>query len=120
MHIQVITAAPKKEEAEKIAKKLVEKRLAACVQIIAPVASIYRWEEEIVTGEEWLCLIKTSRKLFDRVERTILEIHPYEVPEILAMPVVAGNSKYLDWLDSVTINSMEPDDANAGEGGVRR
>ncbi len=117
MHIQVITAVPEREDALKIARTLVERRLAACTQIIGPVTSIYRWKEEVVEDEEWLCLIKTKRTLFEGVEEAVHEIHPYDIPEILAIPVEAGNSKYLEWLDRETENkdqSRETDSSKRG------
>ena len=86
-------------DAQAIARALVEKRLAACVQIIGPITSTYWWQGEIETAEEWLCLIKTRADLFEQVEAAIKEVHPYDVPEILAVPVVAGSEDYLAWLD---------------------
>jgi periplasmic divalent cation tolerance protein len=97
--IQVITTTETKAGAQAIARALVEKRLAACVQIIGPITSTYWWEGEIETAEEWMCLIKSRRGLYEALEEAIREIHPYEVPEILAVPVVAGGRDYLDWLD---------------------
>ena len=96
--IQVFTTTPAKEDAQKIARALVEKRLAACVQVLGPITSTYRWKGKIETSEEWLCLIKSRRELFDRLEAAICEIHPYEVPEILAVPVDQAGQSYLDWL----------------------
>ncbi|MDO9462926.1 MAG: divalent-cation tolerance protein CutA [Deltaproteobacteria bacterium] len=97
-YIQVITTTEKKEDARKIARALVEKRLAGCVQIIGPITSTYRWKEAIETAEEWMCIIKTRKDLYPELERSIREVHPYEVPEILAVPVVEGSKDYLEWL----------------------
>jgi len=97
--IQVITTTETKADAQAIARALVEKRLAGCVQIIGPITSTYWWEGKIKTAEEWLCLIKSRRALYEALEETIREVHPYDVPEILAVPVVAGSKSYLDWLD---------------------
>ena len=97
--IQVITTTETKADAQAIARALVEKRLAACVQIIGPITSTYWWQGEIETAEEWLCLIKSRRDLYEALEEAIQEVHPYEVPEILAVPVVAGGRDYLEWLD---------------------
>ena len=97
--IQVITTTDTKAGAQAIASALVEKRLAACVQIIGPITSTYRWQGEIETTEEWLCLIKSRRDLYEALEEAIREVHPYDVPEILAVPVVAGSRDYLDWMD---------------------
>lgn len=96
--IQVFTTTDKKEEAEKITKVLVEKRLAACVQIIGPIESTYWWNGNIETAKEWLILIKSEKRLYKEIERVIKENHSYQVPEILAVPVTAGNPDYLRWL----------------------
>jgi len=96
--IQVVTTTERKEDAEKIARTLVEEKLAGCVQIIGPLASIYRWEGSVEHGEEWLCSIKTSHKLYSAVETSIKKLHPYDVPEIIALPIVAGSVEYLRWL----------------------
>lgn len=100
-HIQVITTTENKKDAEKIAELLVEKKLAGCVQIIGPISSVYRWEGKIEKANEWLCLIKTIRALYESLELELRKIHPYKVPEILAIPVVAGSKDYLSWLDCV-------------------
>ena len=99
------TTTALREEAERIARELVEARLAACVQIVGPITSTYRWQGRIETGEEWQCWAKTRGELFARVEEAIRRIHPYEVPEILAVPVVAGSASYLAWLDAETASS---------------
>ena len=97
-YIQVITTTEEKEDAKKIAETLLKSRLAGCVQIIGPISSIYRWKGKVKKAEEWLCLIKSEKSLFDKIEGTIKEVHPYETPEIVAVPVVAGSSDYLEWL----------------------
>jgi len=96
--IQVFTTTDKKEEAEKIVKALVEKRLAACVQIVGPIESSYWWNGAIETAKEWLILIKSEKRLYKEIEKMIKENHSYQVPEILAVPVVDGNPDYLKWL----------------------
>ena len=98
-YIQVITTVEKEEQAKSIARTLVEKRLAGCVQIVGPATSIYRWESKIETAGEWLCIIKSKRSLYEELEQAIRDMHPYRVPEILATPVVAGSRAYLEWLD---------------------
>jgi len=98
-HIQLFTTTEKKEDAKNIAREVLEKRLAACVQIIGPITSTYRWKGKIEEEHEWLCLMKSRNDLYDRLEETIKGIHPYEEPEILAIPVVAGSQGYLDWLN---------------------
>jgi periplasmic divalent cation tolerance protein len=104
-YLQVVTTTALREEADRIARELVETRLAACVQIVGPIASTYRWQGKIETSAEWQCWAKTRDDLFDRVSEAIRRIHPYEVPEILALPVVAGSASYLAWLDAETTRS---------------
>lgn len=96
--LQVITTTETKADAERIATALVEQRLAACVQIIGPMTSIFRWDGKVQIAEEWQCIVKTRRPLYKLVESAIRELHPYQVPEILATAIVEGSSAYLDWL----------------------
>ncbi|MHB1036204.1 MAG: divalent-cation tolerance protein CutA [Pirellulales bacterium] len=96
--IQVVTTTQHKADAEKIAQTLVARRLAACIQVLGPITSTYWWQGKIETAEEWLCVAKSSRARWDDLEKAIRELHPYEVPEILAVPVVAGSAGYLEWL----------------------
>jgi periplasmic divalent cation tolerance protein len=103
-HLQVQTTAGSAEEAERIAAALVERRLAACVQTIGPIASRYRWRGEVEAAEEWLLLAKTAAARYGDVEAAIRELHSYEEPEIVAVPIVAGSSGYLAWLGQ----SVEP------------
>ncbi len=98
-YIQVFTTVEKKEDAEKIANVAVEKRLAGCVQILGPIKSIYWWKGKIENADEYLCIIKSKKSLYDELERVIKEIHPYQTPEIIAVPIVAGYEGYLKWLD---------------------
>jgi len=97
-YIQVLTTTEKKEDAEKIAMALVERKLAACVQITGPITSTYRWKGNIEKAEEWQCVIKSRKDLFRDIEKAIKSVHPYEVPEIIAVPIAAGSGDYLDWL----------------------
>ncbi|MBM4271032.1 MAG: divalent-cation tolerance protein CutA [Deltaproteobacteria bacterium] len=97
-YIQVVTTAEKREDAEKIARTVVEKRLAGCVQILGPVTSIYWWKGNVETAEEWQCVMKSRSDLYGAVETAIISVHPYEVPEIIAVPITAGSQNYLDWL----------------------
>ncbi|HEY6466473.1 MAG TPA: divalent-cation tolerance protein CutA [Candidatus Acidoferrales bacterium] len=98
--IVVLTNCASSKEARRIARALVDKRLAACVNIIAtPVESLYRWKAKVEKAREYSLLIKTKRDCFPAVERTIRELHSYEVPEIIAVPVVAGSREYLAWLE---------------------
>jgi periplasmic divalent cation tolerance protein len=96
--IQVMTTTATKDDAQTIARGLVERRLAGCVQIVGPITSVYRWEGDVEEAEEYLCLVKTQRDSYERVEAAIRQMHPYNVPEILAIPVVAGSAAYLSWL----------------------
>jgi len=100
--IQVTTTTPSREEAGRIAKLLVERRLAACVQVAGPVESHYRWKGNLEHSTEWLCLIKTTRGNYEAVEAAIRANHPYEVPEIIAGPIESGSASYLAWLRAET------------------
>lgn len=99
-HVQVLTTAGSAEEAERIAAALVERRLAACVQTIGPIRSRYRWQGAIEEAEEWQCLAKTEASRYAEVEAAIRELHSYEEPEIVALPIVAGSSGYLSWVSA--------------------
>jgi periplasmic divalent cation tolerance protein len=97
-------------EAEKLARRLLEQRLAACVNVITQIRSFYRWKGKLENSEEWLLVIKTTRDLFDRV-RTVLEAaHSYELPEVLAVPVIDGSGNYLAWIEAElqSVNSGGP------------
>lgn len=98
-HILVSTTTEGKADAQAIASALVEKRLAACVQVVGPIASTYRWQGRVETAEEWLCLVKSRADLYPQIEQAIVAMHPYEVPEILAMPISGGSALYLAWLE---------------------
>ena len=99
---QITTTTATRGDAEAIARALVERGLAACVQIAGPVSSTYRWRGEIETAEEYLCIIKTRAELFEKVESAIRELHPYQTPEIVATPIVDGSRDYLAWLEAET------------------
>ncbi len=94
----VLTTVESREQAESIARLLVEDELAACVQIVGPVTSIYRWEGRVETAGELLLLIKTRSGIYPDLEQKIRENHPYRTPEILALPVQSGFEGYLSWL----------------------
>jgi periplasmic divalent cation tolerance protein len=98
-YIQVFTTTDTKENARQIAKRVVEKNLAACAQIIGPISSIFWWKNNINEEEEWLIIIKSKKNLYDDLEHAIMKVHKYEIPEILAVPVLAGAKSYLEWLD---------------------
>ena len=99
-YVVVQTTTDQRNVADRIAKALVEDRLAACVQIQGPITSIYRWKDTVETSEEWLIVAKSHRELFARVEAAIRGLHNYQVAEILALPVVAGHADYLEWMRS--------------------
>jgi len=96
--IQVVTTTSSQVEAINIARLLVEQRLAACVQVVGPIESIYRWESKVENATEWQCTSKTVKQLFSQVEQLIQENHSYKTPEILAIPIVDGSLEYLEWL----------------------
>ncbi len=98
--IQVLTSIDSRERAEEISRKLLEMRLAACVQIIGPVKSMYWWRGVIEESNEWLCFIKTRGDLYKQVEEMIRSLHGYEVPEIIVLPIIQGFYKYLEWMSN--------------------
>lgn len=100
--IEIHVTMPDAERAAALARTLVGEGLAACVNIVPGVRSIYRWEGKLQEDDEVLCLIKTRAAIFDRVRARILELHPYDVPEILAFTVDDGSTAYLDWLRAAT------------------
>jgi periplasmic divalent cation tolerance protein len=103
-YIEVVTTTESRDDAQAIGQALVEGRLAACAQIVGPVTSIYRWQGKINTTQEWQCRAKTRRELFDRVKETIRRLHPYQLPEIIAIALTAGSADYLAWLAEETKN----------------
>ena len=96
--ILVLTTAGSETEAGKIAHALVERRLAACVNILPKVKSVYRWEERIEESEEWLLVIKTDQKLSTKVGDSIKELHSYELPECICVTIDGGSADYLKWI----------------------
>ena len=100
--IQVVTTTDSKEDAQRISRVIVELRLAACVQVLGPIVSTYWWQGKMETAEEWLCVIKTREERYAALEAAITEIHTYDIPEILATPIVSGNEAYLAWLREET------------------
>ena len=97
--IVVLSACSSEEEGRRIARKLVEERLAACVSVLAGARSFYRWKGAIEEADECVLVIKSSRDAFDRLRTELEKAHTYEVPEVVALPVVAGAPNYLNWLD---------------------
>jgi len=98
--IVVFSTCSTPEEAAKIARKLIEERLAACVNVAPSVRSFYRWKGAIEEADECLLVIKSSRDLFDRLRLELEKAHTYEVPEVVAVPVVDGSPNYLNWVDA--------------------
>lgn len=94
----VMVTAANQEQALSIARALVEDRLAACVNLVGAIRSIYRWKGELQDDREHLMIIKTRASMVPRIERRVKELHSYEVPEVIALPIVAGSKPYLDWL----------------------
>ena len=91
------------DSAETIGNFLVKEKLAACVNIIPKIKSIYSWENKIVKDEEYLMLIKTKQSLFEQVKEKITLLHPYEVPEIISIVINNGNNNYLEWIKNNTL-----------------
>lgn len=99
-YLQIVTTVGTQADAERIAMELVERRLAACVQVGGPILSTYRWQGRVETANEWLCVAKTRQELYGAVEAAIRQLHPYDTPEILGVALAAGNDRYLTWLDA--------------------
>ena len=99
MPYQVHITTPTKELAQELAKGLVSAQLAACVQVLGPIKSHYEWKGKVEQAEEWLCLIKCTRENYSQLEQKICEMHPYEVPEIIATPIENGLKSYLKWIE---------------------
>src|SRR5512140_2678285 len=99
----VLTTTGTREEAGKIARALVERQLAACVNIVA-IESVYRWKEKVESAQEWLLLVKTTAEAFDDIEGGIKELHSYELPECMVISVEGGSEEYLEWIgDNVDV-----------------
>jgi periplasmic divalent cation tolerance protein len=100
----VLTTAGSEEEARKIARALVERRLAACATLVPHVCSIYHWKGKIEEAREWLLLIKTTAAMFDHVREALGELHSYEIPECICLPMEDGSTGYLEWVaESVSV-----------------
>jgi periplasmic divalent cation tolerance protein len=97
-HLVVLSTVASRDEAERVARRLLEARVAACVNLIPQIRSLYWWQGTIEDSEETLLLIKTSRELFAKLKAELEAAHSYEVPEVIALPIEAGSEKYLSWL----------------------
>ena len=100
--LQVTTTVATREDADRLARSLVEERLAACVQVVGPIDSTYWWQGAVEVAQEWMCLVKTTEDRFDSLADRIRELHSYDVPEITAVPLVRGSAEYLRWIDAET------------------
>ena len=98
----VLCTVPAGEIAISIARQLIQRRLAACVNVIPGITSIYRWKGSVETETEQLLVIKTRESLLDSLQQTLQDLHPYELPEIIAVPIVCGLPAYLAWIDENT------------------
>ncbi|MGB2905609.1 MAG: divalent-cation tolerance protein CutA [Candidatus Aminicenantaceae bacterium] len=103
-YIVVLSTVPDIATGRKIARGILEERLAACVNISGPLESLYWWEGKIQQDQEHLLVIKTRTELFPRLEEAVQGLHPYDVPEIIALPIEQGSSSYLEWIESETQN----------------
>ncbi len=109
--IIVFCTTPGKDSAEKIARSLVEKRLAACANIVDNITSIYRWKGEICRDDEAMLLIKTTADAYEALEKEIKARHPYDTPEIVALPLLKGSAEYLKWIgESLKSDSLPEQD----------
>lgn len=101
-YVAVVTSFADRDTAERVAETLVAERLAACAQLLGPQHSIYRWKDAIEHATEWRLELKTAAARLTALERRLLELHPYEVPECVALPIVHGSDAYLRWLAEET------------------
>ena len=104
--IVVLTNMPDRGAAERLAQELVERRLAACVNVLAECTSVYRWKGAVENAKEVPVLIKTRAALYEELEAAIGELHPYELPEMVALPIVRGLPAFLDWVNEGTSISI--------------
>ena len=101
-YIQVFTTVEKRRDADRMASVVVNQRVAACAQVVGPMRSTYWWKGKVEEAGEWLLMMKTRQDLFPSLEKEIRAVHPYEVPEIIALPIVAGSASYLQWIGAET------------------
>jgi periplasmic divalent cation tolerance protein len=97
---QVTTTLPNEAAAQQVGARLVEERLAACAQVLGPVSSTYRWKGKIERAGEWYCNLKTTKMRLSALKKRIRELHPYEVPEIIAIRIQEGDADYLKWIEA--------------------
>ncbi|MEN1678354.1 MAG: divalent-cation tolerance protein CutA [Planctomycetota bacterium] len=102
----VTTTTGDRAVADRIATELVDRQLAACVQVSGPIESTYRWEGRVERGSEWLCTAKTTAARFGEIERLVHDLHPYDVPELIVTPILDGSDAYLEWVRSQAANGL--------------
>lgn len=95
----MLTTAGTREEADRLARAIVERELAACVNIVGPMKSVYRWKGKIESADEFLLIIKSTEDAFDRIRDAVRELHSYELPEFIELAITRGEGKYLSWLE---------------------
>ena len=103
-YIQITTTIDSEKTAKKLATILIKSKLAACIQIIGPITSIYEWHNRVETTKEWQCIIKTKAPLYPYIEQLLIKHHPYDVPEIIATPIINGHDAYLEWVDTSVVH----------------
>jgi periplasmic divalent cation tolerance protein len=106
--VVILVTASSRRECRKIARKLIDEKLAACVNITQPIQSVYRWEGKVVQEKEYLMLIKTTRDLFPEIRTEISLIHSYHTPEIICLPIIDGSPNYFQWLAESVRKPAEP------------
>jgi len=102
MHIVILVIAKDEAQAQKIAEKLVEKKLVACANIVPGIQSIFRWQGKVDRAQEVLLILKSRRRHFPSIVQTVKALHSYDVPEVIALPIIEGNKDYLQWLTEST------------------
>ena len=100
----VLTTTDSVDEANKIAEALVQRRFAACVNVVGPISSVYRWKENVERAQEWLLIVKTTAEVVDAVGSAIKELHSYELPECVVKPIEGGSEAYLEWIGENVAN----------------
>lgn len=98
--VQIVTTVSSRSEAKQIVEAIVGQRLAACGQVVGPIDSVYWWDGQLESAEEWMCILKSSATYVAEVQAHLRHVHPYDVPEVLVVPVIDGSPAYLEWLRS--------------------
>ena len=111
--VVILVTAASKKECRKIARHLVESKLAACVNITAAIESIYRWEGKIADDQEYQLIIKSTRELFPEIKAAISKLHSYHTPEIICLPIIEGSRNYLEWVGDSVKRASPPEDSAA-------